>query len=280
MSSSTTLYQSAILQDDNRMPSTSTSVCKTDLCEKTNKHDSNLCDSQPNATSHVKYTSAQPFTPKFIKDHLTRDTKSDTTTTITRKRKLPSYRAQALYDERVHRRQLGLVRRIQSQSQRTKREKEKRKGVKREKMGRREAAEMGVWRLRKEEARCACPDVHIHMFLSNWVFFWFFRWDAFVPLHRLWLGYMSELLGLMTTSVDTLGLGQELTMPLAAGMHAKLVKADFHGSIMTGSVLFFFFFWEGGFFDGITIQRAEAEMRRWLVCLVSLCKRRRIRSRS
>src|SRR5258707_10086710 len=24
-------------------------------------------------------------------------------------------------------------------------------------------------------------------------------------------------------------------MPLAAGMHAKLVKADFHGSIMTGS---------------------------------------------
>ena len=40
------------------------------------------------------------------------------------------------------------------QSQRTKAEKEKKKGVvKREKMGRREAAEMGVWQLRKEEAR-------------------------------------------------------------------------------------------------------------------------------
>jgi hypothetical protein len=96
-----------------------------------------LC-AQPNAT-HVKYTSAQPFTPKFVKDHLTK--------------KLPSFRAQALYDERVHRRQLGLARRIQSQ--RTKAEKEKKKGVvKREKMGRREAAEMGVWRLRREEARC------------------------------------------------------------------------------------------------------------------------------
>jgi hypothetical protein len=73
--------------------------------------------------------------------------------------------------------------------------------------------------------------------------FWFsvFRWDAFVPLHRLWLGYMSELLGL--TTVDT--LGQERTahamkaaMPSAAGMHAKLVKADFHGSIMTSRSFF------------------------------------------
>jgi len=86
-------------------------------------------------------------------------------------------------------------------------------------MGRREAAEMGVWRLRKEEV----------------------RWDAFVPLHRLWLGYMSELLGL--TTVDRLGQEKEkeqeqehamkAAMPSAAGMHAKLVKADFHGSIMT-----------------------------------------------
>jgi len=73
-------------------------------------------------------------------------------------------------------------------------------------------------------------------------FYWFFfcRWDAFVPLHRLWLGYMSELLGLAT--VDTQDEEREpnamkakARMPLAAGMHAKLVKADFHGSIMTGS---------------------------------------------
>lgn len=188
-----------------------------------------LC-AQPDAT-HVKYTSAQPFTPKFVKDHLTK--------------KLPSFRAQALYDERVHRRQLGFARRIQSQ--RTKAEKEKKKGlVKRVKMGRREAAEMGVWQLRREEARCVpqrpgakCTHADDAFLFSSWIF----RWDAFVPLHRLWLGYMSELLGL--TMVDTLGQEQEgqrertaHAMPSATGMHAKLVKADFHGSIMTGLSIF------------------------------------------
>lgn len=64
----------------------------------------------------------------------------------------------------------------------------------------------------------------------------------FVPLHRLWLGYMSELLGLVTevhAQAQARGKGQtapamKAAMPMAAGMHAKLVKADFHGSIMTG----------------------------------------------
>jgi len=173
------LYQSAILT-----PSTSTS---------------------PDAT-HVKYTSTEPFTPKFVKDHLTKPGKSTT-------KKLSSSRAQALYDERVRRRQLGL-------SGRCGQKEKKKKGavVKGEKMGRREAAEKGIWRLREEEA----------------------RWDAFVPLHRLWLGYMSELLGLVTMEAQAQAQGQGRTapamkaaMPMAAGMHAKLVKADFHGSIMT-----------------------------------------------
>ena len=58
---------------------------------------------------------------------------------------------------------------------------------------------------------------------------------------------MSELLGL--TTVDTPGQEQEqegrtaramkAAVPSAAGMHAKLVKADFHGSIMTGRSFFF-----------------------------------------
>ena len=58
---------------------------------------------------------------------------------------------------------------------------------------------------------------------------------------------MSELLGLTTVdTLDTLGKEQEgrtahamkTAMPSAAGMHAKLVKADFHGSIMTGRSFF------------------------------------------
>ncbi len=144
------------------------------------KRESNIY-AQPNAT-HVKYTSAQPFTPKFVKDHLTRDTKSTNTATTTKKS--PSYRAQALYDERVHRRQLGLTRRIQSQ--RTKAEKEKKKGVvKREKMGRREAAEMGVWRLRKEEARCvarAFGRMEFFYLFSYWFFGLFFQVGCVCPV--------------------------------------------------------------------------------------------------
>jgi hypothetical protein len=69
------------------------------------------------------------------------------------------------------------------------------------------------------------------------------RWDLFVPLHRLWLGYMSELLAL---NAPPLPLGERAegdvgprtaAMPQAAGMHAKLVKADFHGSIMIGQFI-------------------------------------------
>jgi len=85
----------------------------------------------------------------------------------------------------------------------------------RAKMGRREAAEKGVWRLRADEA----------------------RWDAFVPLHRLWLGYMSELLGLGVASPSPEEPNRFVSAPAlpqpAGTIQAKLIKADFHGSIMT-----------------------------------------------
>ncbi|KAF8268999.1 Rof/RNase P-like protein [Lactarius quietus] len=78
-------------------------------------------------------------------------------------------------------------------------------------MGRREAAEKGLWRLRSSEA----------------------RWELFVPLHRLWCGYMSELLGLASAGGGVVASASASAMPQAAGMHAKLVKADFHGSIVS-----------------------------------------------
>ena len=66
-------------------------------------------------------------------------------------------------------------------------------------------------------------------------FLFYFRWDAFVPLHRLWLGYMSELLGLGVASPSPEGPNRAPALPQPAGtMQAKLIKADFHGSIMTG----------------------------------------------
>ncbi len=63
-----------------------------------------------------------------------------------------------------------------------------------------------------------------------------------MPLHRLWLGYMSELLGLGVAppprpppAEEGQGSLSSPAMPQPAGtMHAKLIKADFHGSIMTG----------------------------------------------
>ena len=66
-----------------------------------------------------------------------------------------------------------------------------------------------------------------------------------MPLHRLWLGYMSELLALsappllpsMERAEGDVAARARATMPQAAGMHAKLVKADFHGSIMIGQFM-------------------------------------------
>ena len=60
----------------------------------------------------------------------------------------------------------------------------------------------------------------------------------FVPLHRLWVGYMSELLGLASAAPVDSSLSSKIAPAVVAGMHAKLVKADFHGSIMTGTFCF------------------------------------------
>lgn len=74
--------------------------------------------------------------------------------------------------------------------------------------------------------------------ISSFHFIFNFRWDAFVPLHRLWLGYMSELLGLGVAPPppeEGKRPASAPALPQPAGtIQAKLVKADFHGSIMTG----------------------------------------------
>jgi ribonuclease P protein subunit POP4 len=64
------------------------------------------------------------------------------------------------------------------------------------------------------------------------------RWDKFLVLHRMWLGYMSELLELpprpQQVSIPTI----THKIPNPAAMQAKLVKADFHGSIIIGKSAF------------------------------------------
>lgn len=101
--------------------------------------------------AHVRYTTAHPFAPEFVQGHLT--------TTNSNK-----WRAQALYDERVRRRQITLAERRSQASSRDKVKEESRARARARakrksgtgaavKMGRREAAEKGVWRLRADEAR-------------------------------------------------------------------------------------------------------------------------------
>ncbi|KAJ6553873.1 Rof/RNase P-like protein [Mycena sp. CBHHK59/15] len=77
-------------------------------------------------------------------------------------------------------------------------------------LGRRQgsARELGLWGFDQSQAK----SVLVH---------------ALLPLHHLWMGYMSELLNLPQPSSGP------PRPPSGAAMHPKLLKADFHGSIMT-----------------------------------------------
>jgi hypothetical protein len=66
-----------------------------------------------------------------------------------------------------------------------------------------------------------------------------YRFELFLPLHHLWLGYMSELLGLSPPPSSPGITPTPKDMPASSGMQAKLVKADFHGAIITGKGDFF-----------------------------------------
>ncbi|KJA20518.1 hypothetical protein HYPSUDRAFT_55982 [Hypholoma sublateritium FD-334 SS-4] len=81
-------------------------------------------------------------------------------------------------------------------------------------IGKKEARERGVWKFDEKQA----------------------RFDLFVPLHALWMDYMSELLGLPPKpATEPSSEAAAKAMPHTSGMHPKLLKADFHGSIMTVS---------------------------------------------
>jgi ribonuclease P protein subunit POP4 len=100
-------------------------------------------------------------------------------------------------------------------------------------MGRREANEKGTWKLEAEQTKSVTHSFASTYLKSVLMIHLGFRFDLFVPLHRFWLGYMSELLGLAPPPSGAASAATS-AIPAAAGMHAKLVKADFHGSFITG----------------------------------------------
>lgn len=61
------------------------------------------------------------------------------------------------------------------------------------------------------------------------------RYQTFLGIHTLWAGYMSELLNLPALTSIT-GPLDTFVSSHALGMQTKLVKADFHGCKLTGSI--------------------------------------------
>lgn len=144
----------------------------------------------------VKFNTDAPFTPTYIQASLTR-----------------SGDPQGIYTNRVKNRHIVLenpARTSNTQKEydakKARRELEKKKR-KSSALGRRSADAKGLWKLENGAE----------------------RFDLFLPLHQLWMGYMSELLGLSPPS----SVPVAEAMPNASSMHPKLVKADFHGSLLT-----------------------------------------------
>ncbi|KAK7693574.1 hypothetical protein QCA50_003143 [Cerrena zonata] len=153
----------------------------------------------PINNQRIKFTSSTPFTPTFVKSTA-----------------LASDRDH-VYTSRVQGRQILLDNPLRES--RTKKEREARKArqatekakVSAGILSRKEAKQKGLWKLARSET----------------------KFNSFIALHQLWLGYMSELMGLDRPPLQHDLRHCERAMPPAAGMHAKLVKADFHGSIIT-----------------------------------------------
>ncbi|KAH8099486.1 RNase P subunit p29-like protein [Cristinia sonorae] len=145
-------------------------------------------------SDRVRLNSQTPFTPKYVKDNVTRS--SD-----------PAL----LYASRVQGRQLLLGN--PPRESRAKKERDLKKARKSSSkvgvVGGREAKTKSIWKLTTT------------------------KFDAFLPLHQLWLDYMSELLGLSCAPSSPDVPVNDSVMPSTAGMHSKLVKADMHGAILT-----------------------------------------------
>ncbi|KAK7055588.1 ribonuclease P protein subunit [Favolaschia claudopus] len=144
----------------------------------------------------LKLTAAEPFTPQYVQSAVTQAPK-------------PA----EIYPTRVKGRMLLLDN--SAKESRLKKERNEKKAKVREAkerkklgvLGRRQGSvrELGLWRFDESQAKFA----------------------LFLPLHHLWMGYMSELLNLPQSSSGP------PRAPQGAAMHPKLLKADFHGSFIT-----------------------------------------------
>ena len=183
--------------------------------------------SKSQQTHRLRFSTSNPFTPTYVTSNLSLS--SD---------------PMGMYAARVKGRQILLenparesraMKELDEKRIRKKRDKEKKKlGI----IGKREAKEKDIWKFDEAQAKfvflSSLPVCFGICFFWSRFFFWYFRFDLFLPLHHLWMGYMSELLGLSHEPGDTNTSAMAKAVPSSASMHPKLLKADFHGSIMTG----------------------------------------------
>jgi len=143
----------------------------------------------------VKFTSSTPFTPTFIQEHTQSKSQSYTSRIQGRNITLenPAKESRAKKER-------------QAKHARQKQDSQRRKaGI----ISRGEAKKKGVWVLEKNIA----------------------RYDTFLPIHHMWCSYMTELMNFSPAPPDSVD-AKPPRLPNAAVMHAKLVKADFHGCII------------------------------------------------
>ncbi|KAI0695896.1 RNase P/MRP, p29 subunit [Cytidiella melzeri] len=154
----------------------------------------------PINNQRFKLNSFTPFTPQYVTSNVTRS----------------SDPAQ-LYASRVQGRQILLDNRVRDSRAKKEREAQKARraadksrsaaGV----LGQKHAREKSLWKLDHSEA----------------------KFERFLALHRLWLGYMSELLALTPPPA---GLGHHdhaQAVPNTSAMHAKLIKSEFVGAMIS-----------------------------------------------
>ncbi|KAH7884881.1 RNase P subunit p29-like protein [Phlebopus sp. FC_14] len=163
----------------------------------------NIVDPYKNVTigkdsRRLKLTTDTPFTPTYVQEALTQSSDSA-----------------GIYANRIKDRHVVLENPArESKAKKEREEKRARKQAEKSRkkhraLGRSAAEAKGLWKLEKSAE----------------------RFDLFIPLHQLWMGYMSELLGL--SPFNPASPSHDGKMPSSSSMHAKLVKADFHGSLLT-----------------------------------------------
>ncbi|GJE95115.1 Ribonuclease P protein subunit p29 [Phanerochaete sordida] len=150
----------------------------------------------PPLSQRVKLSSETPFTPEYVKSNLSR-----------------SIDGAQVYASRVKGRQILLDQPVRENK--LKKERDEKKARRAASRKRSDADVIANTTARRKGLHAGSPTER--------------RFELFVAMHDLWMGYVSELLDLPPAESGSTKHAQTQ----AAGMHAKLIKAAFEGAMIT-----------------------------------------------